>query len=104
MSGYGFHLPLPDAHVSLNEEGPTPRSAASRKRPARGAATTMSKPKKAPVLTPVGPIDWSGVRLQRIDYQPGSTIFAQGDLATSVMYVDSGAVRLSVVSHAGKEA
>ena len=42
--------------------------------------------------------------LQRIDYQPPTVIFAQGDPATSVMYVESGAVRLSVVSHAGKEA
>ena len=31
-------------------------------------------------------------------------IFAQGDPATSVMYVEKGAVRLSVLSHAGKEA
>jgi len=33
-----------------------------------------------------------------------ATIFAQGDAAASVMYVDQGAVRLSVLSHAGKEA
>jgi CRP-like cAMP-binding protein len=31
-------------------------------------------------------------------------IFAQGDPATSVMYIENGAVRLSVLSHAGKEA
>src|SRR5690349_23701517 len=43
-------------------------------------------------------------RTQRVEYQPDATIFAQGDPATSVMYVDSGAVRLSVLSHAGKEA
>ena len=31
-------------------------------------------------------------------------IFAQGDPAKSVMYVEKGVVRLSVLSHAGKEA
>jgi CRP-like cAMP-binding protein len=64
----------------------------------------MSKSKSATSLTPADPVDWMGVPLQRIQYEPGATVFAQGDLATTVMYVDSGAVRLSVVSHAGKEA
>jgi CRP-like cAMP-binding protein len=32
-----------------------------------------------------------------------ATIFVQGDAATSVMYVEEGVVRLSVLSHAGKE-
>jgi CRP-like cAMP-binding protein len=54
---------------------------------------------KAPVL-----VDWTGVQTQRVEYRPGATIFAQGEPATSVMYVDQGAVRLSVLSHAGKEA
>jgi CRP/FNR family transcriptional regulator, cyclic AMP receptor protein len=63
-----------------------------------------SKPKPAAPITPLTPIDWTGLRTRRVEYQPGATIFAQGDPATSVMYVDSGAVRLSVLSHAGKEA
>ena len=42
--------------------------------------------------------------LRRLEYDPASVIFAQGDPAPSVMYVESGAVRLSVLSHAGKEA
>jgi CRP/FNR family transcriptional regulator, cyclic AMP receptor protein len=58
----------------------------------------------APALAPPSPVDWTGTRTQRVEYQPASTIFAQGDPATSVMYVDQGAVRLSVLSHAGKEA
>jgi CRP-like cAMP-binding protein len=64
----------------------------------------MSKSKGAPTPKPIDTVDWSGVRLQRIDYKPAATIFAQGDPATSIMYVESGAVRLSVLSHAGKEA
>ena len=64
----------------------------------------MSKSKAAPTLKPLEAVDWSGVRLQRVEHEPAATIFAQGDLATSVMYVEKGAVRLSVLSHAGKEA
>jgi CRP-like cAMP-binding protein len=64
----------------------------------------MSKLKPAAPLKPVTAIEWTGLRIQRAVYEPGATIFAQGDPATSVMYVESGAVRLSVLSHAGKEA
>jgi CRP/FNR family transcriptional regulator, cyclic AMP receptor protein len=64
----------------------------------------MSKSKNAPTLKPADELDWTGVQLQRIEYQPAAKIFAQGDPATSVMYVEKGVVRLSVLSHAGKEA
>jgi CRP/FNR family transcriptional regulator, cyclic AMP receptor protein len=64
----------------------------------------MSNSKSATALTATDLVDWTGVPRQRIEYEPAATIFAQGDPATSVMYVESGAVRLSVVSHAGKEA
>ena len=65
----------------------------------------MSKPKNAALgTTAEEPVDWAGTRTHRVEYKPEATIFAQGDPATSVMYVDQGAVRLSVLSHAGKEA
>ena len=65
----------------------------------------MTKSKNtATVPTQPSPVDWTGVRTQRAEYLPSATIFAQGDPATSVMYVEQGAVRLSVLSHAGKEA
>jgi len=38
-----------------------------------------------------------------VDYAPTAKIFAQGDPAGSVMYIEQGAVRLSVLSHSGKE-
>jgi CRP-like cAMP-binding protein len=63
----------------------------------------MSKAKHAAAVKPAG-VDWTGVRTQRVDYGAGTRIFAQGDPATSVMYVEEGNVRLSVLSHAGKEA
>ena len=49
-------------------------------------------------------VDWTNVRAERHEYAPRATIFAQGEPASSVMYVEKGAVRLSVVSHSGKEA
>jgi CRP/FNR family transcriptional regulator, cyclic AMP receptor protein len=65
----------------------------------------MNKSKNtAAAVTLPEPIDWTGTRTQRLGYKPAATIFAQGDPATSVMYVEQGAVRLSVLSHAGKEA
>ena len=65
----------------------------------------MSKSKTATtVAKPAEPVDWTGAKTQRIEYTPGTTIFAQGDPATNVMYVEHGAVQLSVLSHAGKEA
>ena len=65
----------------------------------------MAKAKRGstPPTDAVG-IEWTGVTIDRTEYPGGATIFAQGDPATSVMYVDQGAVRLSVLSHAGKEA
>ena len=64
----------------------------------------MSKSMRALTRRPVGALDWTGTRTQRVEYGPAAPIFAQGDPATSVMYVERGAVRLSVLSHAGKEA
>jgi CRP/FNR family cyclic AMP-dependent transcriptional regulator len=63
----------------------------------------MSKAKHA-AMKPAGVIEWTGVPTQRVEYGSRTTIFAQGDPATSVMYVEEGTVRLSVLSHAGKEA
>ena len=39
-----------------------------------------------------------------VEYGPSAVIFAQGDPCESVMYIQKGAVRLSVMSHSGKEA
>jgi CRP-like cAMP-binding protein len=64
----------------------------------------MTKFKTATTITPAELIDWTGIRIQRAEYAPAAIIFAQGDPAVSVMYVEEGTVRLSVLSHAGKEA
>lgn len=64
----------------------------------------MSRAKPPLATAPPPAIDWTGIAVQRVDYDEGTQIFAQGDPAASVMYVASGTVRLSVLSHAGKEA
>jgi len=64
----------------------------------------MAKSKRAPARTSADGLDWTGARTERVEHRPEAMIFAQGDPATSVMYVEKGAVRLSVLSHAGKEA
>jgi CRP-like cAMP-binding protein len=40
----------------------------------------------------------------RREYQAGASIFSQGDMANSVFYIQSGNVKLTVVSSSGKEA
>ena len=64
----------------------------------------MSRSKRVAATKAVDAINWTGVRVQRIEYEAGATLFAQGDPATSVMYVEQGTVQLSVLSHTGKEA
>lgn len=39
-----------------------------------------------------------------LDFERGKTIFAQGDLADTVFYVQKGKIKLTVVSQSGKEA
>lgn len=41
---------------------------------------------------------------ERITYARGAMIFSQGDPCGTVMYLESGSVQLSVLSHEGKEA
>ena len=39
-----------------------------------------------------------------VTYKPLAVVFAQGDPSDSIMYIQKGAIRLSVVSQSGKEA
>jgi CRP/FNR family transcriptional regulator, cyclic AMP receptor protein len=49
-------------------------------------------------------LDSTGIARKAIDYRRGDTIFAQGDACDSVMYVQHGGVKLSVLSKSGREA
>lgn len=43
--------------------------------------------------TEVKELDWTGKPVDRQTYPPGATIFAQGDAAESVLYIEAGVVR-----------
>jgi CRP-like cAMP-binding protein len=62
------------------------------------------KSKRTSTRKPDAVPDWTGIRTERVDYIAGTKVFRQGDAATSIFYVETGAVRLSVVSQAGREA
>jgi len=49
-------------------------------------------------------LDSAGVARKIVEYRRGEVIFSQGDACGSVMYLQNGRVKLSVVSKAGKEA
>ncbi len=61
-------------------------------------------PKKPRQFDPEGFLDAAGLGSQVTTYASGALVFSQGDPSDSVMYLRTGSVRLSVVSHAGKEA
>ncbi len=49
-------------------------------------------------------LDWAAVASVPFTYEAGATVFAQGGTAASVLWVQSGRVRLSVLSRRGREA
>ncbi|HWW84003.1 MAG TPA: Crp/Fnr family transcriptional regulator [Vicinamibacterales bacterium] len=46
----------------------------------------------------------SGLAKRHADYVPGAVVFAQGHPADTVLYIQQGSVKLSVLSQGGKEA
>lgn len=52
---------------------------------------------------PIGVPDWTRLRTETFECAAGEVIFAQGDPATTVLYLEEGAVRLSVLSLSGKQ-
>jgi CRP-like cAMP-binding protein len=49
-------------------------------------------------------LDSAGVQRKVVTYERGGVIFSQGDACESVLYIQLGGVKLSVVSKAGREA
>ena len=49
-------------------------------------------------------LDSANVARKSVDYQKKDTIFRLGEVCRDVMYIQKGTVKLSVVSHEGKEA
>ncbi|MGB6876647.1 MAG: Crp/Fnr family transcriptional regulator [Candidatus Acidiferrales bacterium] len=49
-------------------------------------------------------LDTAGVSRKVIEYRRGETIYSQGDAAETVMYIQNGGVKFTVVNGSGKEA
>jgi CRP-like cAMP-binding protein len=49
-------------------------------------------------------LDSTGVAKRTLEFRPKATIYAQGDPAHAILYIQGGGVKLSVVSSSGKEA
>lgn len=49
-------------------------------------------------------LETSGVKRKIVAYRKGQTIFSQGDQSRSVLYLQSGSVKITITSAAGKEA
>src|ERR1017187_1404956 len=49
-------------------------------------------------------LDSAGVDRRVVEYRGSQKIYSQGDPASSIMYVQKGGVKLSVVNEVGKEA
>jgi CRP/FNR family transcriptional regulator, cyclic AMP receptor protein len=49
-------------------------------------------------------LDTAGVARKLIEYRRGESIYSQGEAAETVMYIQKGGVKLSVVNGSGKEA
>jgi CRP-like cAMP-binding protein len=57
-----------------------------------------------PAFDPQVFLDSAGLARKVAEFRKKETIFAQGDPAKNVLYIQKGGVRLSVVNEAGKEA
>ena len=78
-------------------------SSSAKTAPPRSTARVRRQTRPATLAAPE-PIDWTGVSLQALEHAPAAVIFSQGDAATSILFIQTGEVRLSVVSQGGKEA
>ncbi len=61
-------------------------------------------PKQEPPFDAQAFLDSAGVARKVVQYRKSQKIYSQGDPATSVLYIQEGSVKLSVVNEVGKEA
>jgi CRP/FNR family cyclic AMP-dependent transcriptional regulator len=76
-------------------------------RPATARPPGVAKPARSPRLAPFNAqafLDSSGVAKGVVEYARDTVIFTQGDLCEDVLYIQTGGVKLSVLSKTGREA
>src|SRR5580693_2330045 len=71
---------------------------------AKPAFSRRSEAGKQTPFDAQGFLDSTGVARKAVEFRQKETIFAQGDSAKHVMYIQQGGVKLSVVNSTGKEA
>src|SRR6202011_2278807 len=60
--------------------------------------------KATPAFNAQAFLDSAGISKKIVEYGRGETIFAQGDQCEDVLYVQTGGVKLSVLSKTGRDA
>jgi CRP/FNR family transcriptional regulator, cyclic AMP receptor protein len=68
------------------------------------ANSSSMKSKGKPTFNVQAFLDSAGIARKVVEFQRKATIFAQGNSAEHVMYIQKGGVKLSVVNEVGKEA
>jgi CRP-like cAMP-binding protein len=66
--------------------------------------TSALKPRKLRTFNAHAFLESAGVARTIVDYRRSQKLYSQGDIASTVMYIQKGGVKLSVVSETGKEA
>ncbi|MFZ0638689.1 MAG: Crp/Fnr family transcriptional regulator [Candidatus Acidiferrales bacterium] len=67
----------------------------------------QKKPKNSRSVNSFDPrvfLDTAGVARKVVEYRRGETIYSQGDAAETVMYIQNGGVKFTVVNGSGREA
>jgi len=64
----------------------------------------LSPSRREKVFRPTAFLARAGVGRTLVDLKKGQNVFSQGDAATAVFYVQTGKIKLSVISKRGKEA
>ena len=62
------------------------------------------KPKPVDAFNAQGFLDSAGLSRKIVEYRKSQKIYSQGELAKSVLYIQNGGIKLSVVNEVGKEA
>jgi CRP/FNR family cyclic AMP-dependent transcriptional regulator len=66
--------------------------------------TRPLEPKTRPVFDVEVYLEATGPARKVVKYRRGEVIFSQGDAVSDIRYIQKGAIKLSVISHIGKEA
>jgi CRP/FNR family transcriptional regulator, cyclic AMP receptor protein len=64
----------------------------------------LNKNRDGGAFNPQDFLDTAGVAKKIVEYHKGEAVFSQGDPAETVMYIQKGGVKLTVVNGSGKEA